>query len=632
MDNKDARHNKILSDMRNQLLRRNIELTSDGEDDIEIQREIDRKHADEVESVLNEIGVGGINSGKSIRNQESGSRTTEYADDDYEDYGYDEADYDRERYEDNDYDYDDYDDAAADDYLEEGGILDMFFSKKNKKSKNTKNVKNSGSVRKTKEPIYNSSDNITVASDESLDSYYGAEDNDMMNQEELEELESDIDSGRYDDIPDDDPNSGIYEELGGLSAEDDYDPDKDIEPEQGLSDSERMFREKILDEKMPEPAKISANVKWLIAFVILLISFIVVTTLYLTNLAKSKYSEIDVTYIHNDELVVNKGVADKVKGYTTIVLYGVDSRDSNLEQGTNSDSIIIASINDSTKEIKLVSVYRDTLLDIQDDAFDTHKINYAYQIGGPITSMNSLNANLDLYITDYITVDFGAFAEIIDAIGGVEIEIQEKEINNLNKNLAEQIRLSGVFSEGIYEPGLQKLNGQQAVAYSRIRSTDKGDITRTLRQRNVLLKVFEKVTSADGALTSSLIDVSFGCISTSITKDKAIEFITNAKDYKLTTSIGFPFAYKGVSLGDKGSVLVSADLDANVVALHKYLYDDTAYETTDTVKKISSKLSAETGVSSAEVTISEDGNNEGASDDGSPDTITEPPEGMIVDE
>ncbi len=632
MDNKDARHNKILSDMRNQLLRRNIELTSDGEDDIEIQREIDRKHADEVESVLNEIGVGGINSGRNTRNQESGSRMAEYAEDDYEDDGYDESDYDRERYKDND---DDYDDAADDDYLEEGGILEMFLSKKNKKAKNTKNVKNSGSARKTKKPINSSSDgadNIIAASDESLDSYYGAEDNDMMNQEELEELESDIDSGRYDDIPDDNPNSGIYEELGGLSAEDDYDPDEDIEPEQGLSDSERMFREKILDEKMPEPAKVSANVKWLIAFVILLISFIVVTVLYLTNLAKSKYGEIDVTYIHNDELVVNKGVADKVKGYTTIVLYGVDSRDSNLEQGTNSDSIIIASINDSTKEIKLVSVYRDTLLDIQDDAFDTHKINYAYQIGGPITSMNSLNANLDLYITDYITVDFGAFAEIIDAIGGIEIEIQEKEINNLNKNLAEQIRLSGVFSEGIYEPGLQKLNGQQAVAYSRIRSTDKGDITRTLRQRNVLLKVFEKVTSADGALTSSLIDVSFGCISTSITKDKAIEFVTNAKDYKLTASTGFPFAYKGVSLGDKGSVLVSTDLDANVVALHKYLYDDMAYETTDTVKKISSKLSTETGVSSTKVTISEDGNNEGVADDDSPDTITEPPEGMIVNE
>lgn len=117
---------------------------------------------------------------------------------------------------------------------------------------------------------------------------------------------------------------------------------------------------------------------------------------------------MNITHIYEDELIVNDGVEEKVQGYRTIALYGVDSRESNLEQGTNSDSIIIVSINEETNEIKLVSIYRDTLLDIQSEDIGTQKVNYAYQLGGAVTSINTLNTNLDLYITDYVTVDFNA--------------------------------------------------------------------------------------------------------------------------------------------------------------------------------------------------------------------------------
>lgn len=107
-------------------------------------------------------------------------------------------------------------------------------------------------------------------------------------------------------------------------------------------------------------------------------------------------------------------------------------------------------------------------------------------------SINTLNANLDLAISDYITVDFNAMADIINTLGGVEVTVTEDEVNNLNKNLAEQIGISGKYSEGVHEAGTKVLNGQQAVAYSRIRSTGKGDITRTMRQRTVLLGLVNK--------------------------------------------------------------------------------------------------------------------------------------------
>ena len=191
-----------------------------------------------------------------------------------------------------------------------------------------------------------------------------------------------------------------------------------------------------------------------------------------------------------------------------------------MNEGTNSDTIILVNINDETKEVKLVSVYRDTLVKIQHSSEVTQKVNYAYQLGGALMSINTLNANLDLGITDYITVDFNAMAEIINALGGVEVTIEEDEINSLNKNLAEQIGISGKYSDGVHETGAQVLNGQQAVAYTRIRSNAKGDITRTERQRTVLLALIDKMISADSTTIANLIDVSFDCISTSFSKDE----------------------------------------------------------------------------------------------------------------
>ena len=108
----------------------------------------------------------------------------------------------------------------------------------------------------------------------------------------------------------------------------------------------------------------------------------------------------------------------------------MDARDGQLGRGTRSDTIIIASINLDTQEIKLVSVFRDTYLNLSNDTYN--KCNAAYAQGGPEQAISMLNMNLDLDITDYVTVGFGGLIDSIDALGGIEMEIQDAEISHLN--------------------------------------------------------------------------------------------------------------------------------------------------------------------------------------------------------
>ncbi len=627
MDKKKAKHTQILSGKREQILKRNIELTSDGDDDMDIKKEVSKRHADELESVLNEIGVGGIERKASSKRHAQVSEETEKKSE--------QKDNRKDLYEE---DVDDIDDD--DDYLEEDGVFDLFaFARKKRQEKHhseakIKSRKKDDTIQERKqEKAYDASDE-SVIPDEPDNTTISASESDtaeILNQEELEELEASIESGKYDTVSEEDaPNAGIYEEFGGYSKEEDFEEEEEADEE---SDGAKFFREQILDEKMPEPKSIPSNIKWGIAFGLFLVTFIVLTICYIVNLKKLNGKGIDINQINKEDLLVNDGVEEHVRGYKTIVLYGVDSREGNTGKGSNSDSIILVSINEETKEVRLVSIYRDTLLDIQGDGAGTHKINYAYQLGGALESVNTLNKNLDLYITDYITVDFGALSDIIDALGGIEIDIADNEIDNLNKNLAEQIRISGVFSEGIYEKGKHTLNGQQAVAYTRIRSTDSGDIARTERQRKVLLQIADKIMNLDISSIGALVDISFDCISTSITKETALSLAEDISQYKIVAETGFPFAYNGINLNNKGNVLVAADLESNVAALHEFLYAGADYKMSDDVLKISSEIKSETGIAANKVVLPDGGNK--ASEKKTPDdikTITEPPEGMLINE
>ena len=371
---------------------------------------------------------------------------------------------------------------------------------------------------------------------------------DMLNMDALEQIERDIDEDklRYSESDTEDLGLGDIGRALGFDAVDLEDDEEELDDDEE-SDSEKFFRENLLDEAdpkvvNPERKKINISTKvWAIAFFVLLALFIMICVIYVKNYARMKYNEMNINEISADQLLVNDGVKDATAGYRTIALYGVDSRDQNMDAGTNSDSIMIVSINESTKEIKLVSVYRDTLMDIASGAMNkSQKVNYAYQLGGAVTAINTLNTNLDLNITDYVAVDFSAMASIIDAVGGVNINVVDDEINNFNKNLAEQISISGKYSSGITQAGQYTLDGQQAVAYSRIRSTGSGDITRTERQRIILLKVIDKLIKADTSSLSAFVDVSFNNISTSLNKDSILDLVKAVAKYSVVDTAGFP--------------------------------------------------------------------------------------------
>ena len=229
-------------------------------------------------------------------------------------------------------------------------------------------------------------------------------------------------------------------------------------------------------------------------------------------------------------------------------------------------------------------------------------------------------------------------ASIIDAVGGVDVNILDDEVNNFNKNLAEQISLSGAYSSGITEAGQYTLDGQQAVAYSRIRSTGKGDITRTERQRIVLMKVIDKLLKADAGSLDSFVDVSFKCISTSLNKDDIHNLVKSVAKYKVVDTAGFPFAYETADLTDKGNCIVAADMAANVQALHEYLVHtniDYWVRTSSEAAAINSSLAEESGVQAQKVIVSTENPGNGIKDDGEDGdlrTIKEPPKGMIVEE
>ncbi len=298
-------------------------------------------------------------------------------------------------------------------------------------------------------------------------------------------------------------------------------------------------------------------------------------------------------HVNLGEILTNEGAASQ-SGYQNIVLYGVDSREGNLTQDAHSDTIIICSINKSTKEIKMVSVYRDTYLDNTNGEY--RKATECYFFGGPERSINMLNKNLDLDIQDYVTVNFQALVEAIDLVGGIDIELTDEEVYWLNGYLVETSQVVGVSDyQEVTGSGLQHLNGLQAVAYCRIRYTDGYDFKRTERQRTVLTKVFEKAQSQGITTLLSMVDTMLPSISTSLSTTELISLASGIGGYTLGETAGFPFDQYATQV-DGSDVVVPVNLANNVTQLHAFLFGEENYQPSQTVQDISSQIINYTGI------------------------------------
>lgn len=296
---------------------------------------------------------------------------------------------------------------------------------------------------------------------------------------------------------------------------------------------------------------------------------------------------------------LDKETTELLDGYTNIALFGVDNRSNGNYDTGNSDSIMICSINNDTKEVKLVSVYRDTCLDVDgDETF--RKCNYAYNHGGPQQAIEMLNRNLDLNIQKYVAVDFYALAEAIDAIGGIQLDISDEEAGYMNGPggyIAVTAAVTG-GQAGNVSVGTQTVNGIQAVAYCRIRYTAGGDFGRAQRQRIVLEQMVESVKGASIGEMNRLIDAVFDDIGTNLKLNQIVGMAASLKDYSLAETRGFPFHMATHDFGgSQGSLVVPCTLAANVKELHAYLFGNESMQLSKDVENISEKIQGFTGYS-----------------------------------
>ena len=312
----------------------------------------------------------------------------------------------------------------------------------------------------------------------------------------------------------------------------------------------------------------------------------------------------------NSEVKANTDLS-QLSGTQVIALVGVDARGvkgSDLAESMNSDTIILCCIDHDKQEIRMVSIMRDTWMNMAkytDEYYEFDKANSAYNRGGPESMLSMLNTNLDLALTDYVTVNFKALADAIDVLGGLDIEMTNAECvhaNNYNREVSEA---QGVEYEAIpYDEDLgddysevRHVSGALATSYARIRYGGGDDAKRTSRQRIVINLMVQKLKQNPTKIPE-ILDKVMGNVSTSLTKNEILELGMHAVTYTMGTSYAYPFqlCYGENVVNALGEdVVIPVTLEFNVRELHEYLYPGLSYEPSAAVTEYSDYIARKSG-------------------------------------
>ena len=288
-----------------------------------------------------------------------------------------------------------------------------------------------------------------------------------------------------------------------------------------------------------------------------------------------------------DTQAEDDNITDK-SGIEEFALFGVDSRSDQLDKGTRSDSIMIVRVDHDAKKIRMVSIFRDCMMNI--DGHGYQKVTHAHAFGGPELAVDTLNKNLDLDIKNYVTVNFNTVGEIIDEVGGIVQDIDASEAKVINGYIDEVNKVRGTSSSHIDSAGTYTLDGTQAVAYSRIRYTAGGDYRRAERQRTVLFKVFESAKQMNTAAKIKMVSDLIGHVNTNYNTDEILSVFKNLADYTVEDSTAYPQVFYGGKV-DGAWVEVPTTLADMATGVHQFLEGDTGYTPSATVKEYSSALS-----------------------------------------
>lgn len=329
------------------------------------------------------------------------------------------------------------------------------------------------------------------------------------------------------------------------------------------------------------------------------------------SMDKMNQDTLDSSQIQiNSEVKANTDLS-QMSGTQVIALVGVDARGvkgSELAESMNSDTIILCCIDHDKQEIRMVSIMRDTWMNMAkytDEYYEFDKSNSAYNRGGPESMLSMLNTNLDLALTDYVTVNFKALADAIDVLGGLDIEMTNAECvhaNNYNREVSEA---QGVEYEAIpYDEDLgddysevRHVSGALATSYARIRYGGGDDAKRTSRQRIVINLMVQKLKQNPTKIPE-ILDKVMGNVSTSLTKNEILELGMHAVTYTMGTSYAYPFqlCYGENVVNALGEdVVIPVTLEFNVRELHEYLYPGLSYEPSAAVTEYSDYIARKSG-------------------------------------
>lgn len=323
---------------------------------------------------------------------------------------------------------------------------------------------------------------------------------------------------------------------------------------------------------------------WSILMVVLVLVVVVVAIIAILKKDERPHTGIDLQQTEESEETEEVHSGYKMD---TFVIFGVDSRKNELDKGTSSDSIMLVSMNHDLKEVRVVSILRDTFADTGEFGFE--KLTYAYNYGGVKSALNTLNTNYDLNLKKYATFNFNSAGDIVDELGGIEIEITADEVQYINAGIAEGNSLRGTKSEYITEAGTYLLDGTQAVAYSRIRKTDGAEVKRSERQRMVLFKMFEKTKSLSGGERVEIAEEFMDRIKTNFSTDKMTSLLYLMSQYEIKEMTVYPQQFYNGLIGEEWFQAPTTLIDMNR-ELHKVLLLEEDYVPSKTVEDISARI------------------------------------------
>ncbi|WP_235068999.1 LCP family protein [Turicibacter sp. TJ11] len=332
--------------------------------------------------------------------------------------------------------------------------------------------------------------------------------------------------------------------------------------------------------------------KWKIILTIVLALLIVpvaVGAVYM-NLILDKVTVSEDEFDKDFDLNVNTNLENS--DVKNIALFGVDCRTDDYS-GCRSDVMMVLSYNQKENNVTVTSLVRDTYVEIGDRGFD--KLNHAYAFGGAELAIQTINKTFDLNIEDYVTVDFWAVEAIIDALGGVMIDVSSKEMEYVNDYMNELNTNSpdGHLVDKLTNSGYQRLNGRQAVAYMRIRHVGDGDFERMQRQREVMEVALEGMKTISLSKMLTLVNDLISTVKTNLSKGEIIDLVTKVatKGIPKMEQFQLPTRDEGVGMNINGIYyFVPNTLLENVRLFHESTYQEQIYEPSDYVISLSDKL------------------------------------------